>query len=132
MGRCALGNKGQTTLPEYVVTFFLVIAVIVAMSVYVQRALQGRIYDARNYAVNMGNAACDADCRAAAGVTNRNLPYEYEPYYAQVNSITARRTNDQSILAGQAGFSRRIVNEQSSTNSESIQLPPRVANEDIF
>ncbi len=122
-------NKGQTTLPEYVVTFFLVIGVIVAMTIYIQRALQARVWDARNYAVNVANQACDADCHAAAGVANKSLPYEYEPYYGYVNSTTTRSSNttDALLAVGETGIFRKIINEENQSSTYSEQLPPKAA-----
>ena len=67
-------NKGQAILPEYVVTFFIVIAVVVGMTSYIQRSFQARLWDARNYMVNVANAACDNNCHIAAGLGTNETP----------------------------------------------------------
>ncbi len=135
MARIAHSNSGQASLPEYVVTFFLVVAVIVAMSVYVQRGLQARIRDMRNYAVDTASKNCDTDCKIAAGLTsNRNIPYEYEPYYGLVVSQTKRLSDNNSVLVGigQEGLYKKTTNEQTNSQTFSMQLPPREAAHDKF
>ena len=64
-----MNNKGQTILSEYVMIFFVVIAAAVAMTVFVQRGLEARIHDARNFMITTvtNSGACDANCLNAAG-----------------------------------------------------------------
>jgi uncharacterized protein (UPF0333 family) len=63
-------KKAQNTL-EYAILISLVVAGIVAMQTYAQRALQARVYDAATYMTNdtSGNGI-------TLGTTN-----QYEPYY---------------------------------------------------
>ena len=73
-------SRGQGHMVEYTLTFFLVIAVVNAMSDYVKRAIQGRIRDTMKVAVAEVNAAY-------VGNLDRAWFY-YEPYY--INSETNR------------------------------------------
>jgi len=129
-----MNKKGQAVLSEYVMIFFVVIAAIVAMTVFVQRSLQGRIHDARNYMIDSvtNTGACDANCLLATGATTNQIPYQYEPYYAQVLSDTEHNealnsgmTNGQAAAIGAVytkGFS-----DTSKTIATSVQLPSECA-----
>ncbi len=115
-------NRGQATIAEYVVIFFLVIGAIVAMSTYVQRTLQGRIHDGRNYMI-----------REAAKAHQGNIHYEYEPYYGYVGSNIARSSDDTSrLLEGLGtGIYRKSLNQTVITNTISQQAPPKDARYDF-
>lgn len=67
-------NSGQAVAVEYAVIFLIVVAVIVAMTTYVNRALQGRIHDARNYMYIQVNSVYNV-------YRNGIMPAGYEPYY---------------------------------------------------
>jgi hypothetical protein len=93
-------NRGQNTAVEYVVTFFLVVGILSAMSVYIRRTIQGRMRDAQLY---MAKTVAEA---APAG--NFTVPYEYEPYYANAEVIRShvgtqerRQGNDYQLLLDQ-------------------------------
>jgi len=136
MARGISGNKGQSSLSDYVVTFFIVIAAAVAMTVYIQRSLQAKTKDARDYMVGLASANCDGDCKAAAGISGSGIPREYEPYYGKVDSQTRR---DSDVRTGFVGGTHivnkqnRLFDEMSSRNetvettSHSEQLPPGAA-----
>ena len=62
-------QRGTTSLAEYAVTVFLVIAVVTAMTMYVQRTLQARMRDARHYMAKTVGEKCDLYCGEAAGLT---------------------------------------------------------------
>jgi hypothetical protein len=111
-------NDGQATMTEYLVVFFLVIGAIVSMSVYVQRALQGRIRDARVYMIN-----------EAAQAHQGPIYYEYEPYYGYVSSNVARGGNNTIDLTGGAGTSifRKRTSESVDIKTFSNQAPPKDA-----
>lgn len=123
-----MDNKGQSVMSEYVMVFFLVIGALVAITVFVQRALEARMHDARNYMINAitDSGACNANCVAAAG---GNIFYEYEPYYAV--SIADARRNASDTMGTTSGNPQSIgavytkqVRESTSSNSISDQLPP--------
>jgi hypothetical protein len=64
-------KKAQNTL-EYAILISLVVAGIVAMQTFAQRALQARVYDAATYMTNDENSTTSI----TLGGTN-----QYEPYY---------------------------------------------------
>ena len=116
--------KGQTVVPEYVVGFLLVIAAMVAVTVYLQRAFQARARDAKIYMVDTAAKGCGQDCKAATG---GKIAYEYEPYYTQINSIVERDQDDrkQDLLTG---IFKKQVSQTTRVDSMSKQLPPKEAN----
>jgi hypothetical protein len=106
-------------MTEYLVIFFLVIGAIVAVSVYVQRALQARIHDARDYMIE-----------EAAKAREIPIKTEYEPYYGNVASIVARQGDDTTSLIGPGGGTgifRKRVDQEIISNSVSQQAPPKEA-----
>jgi len=49
-------SKGQGIAVQYALLFFMVVAVIVNMTTYIKRAMQARIYGARQYMLDQVNA----------------------------------------------------------------------------
>jgi len=125
-----MNKKGQSVFTEYVMIIFAVIAVVVAMSTFVQRGFEGRIHDARNYLINAVSNVCDANCQEATG--SKTIPTEYEPYYELYNAIVE---NDQNEMTGATSGNSQILGAiyikkesgASSTSSTSDQLPPACA-----
>jgi hypothetical protein len=113
-----LTNKAQTNVSEYLVTFFIAIGSIVAMTVYVQRALQAKIRDSRNYMIE-----------TAAQAQGHDIQFEYEPYYGFVNSMVSRESDVQQALlpGGTTGFYTKNMDESIYVESLSVQAPPREA-----
>jgi hypothetical protein len=115
-------KKGQAVASEYMMVIFIVIGMVSAMTVYFRRAVQGKIYAARNMTVNYVLAATN---REFAG----NLYVEYEPYYANAESETERASEIVQKLKtdGGAGKSRTkmTISSESWTNSETA--PPKEA-----
>ena len=136
MAQIMTGNKGQSSLPEYVVTFFIVIATVVAMTVYIQRSLQAKTKDARDYMVGLAAGECGPDCRAAAGISGSGIPREYEPYYGRVDSRTSRNSSVSANLIGGTDRTDRQfyknTEETVETTSTSSQLPPGAAAGDRY
>jgi hypothetical protein len=129
-----MDNKGQTVLSEYVMIFFVVIAAAVAMTTYVQRALEARIHDERNFMIDSvtKSGACDASCLAATGATGGKIPYSYEPYYANMYSFVQQNQQDTTTATtGKAAVLgatyNKILNDNTQTGSTSCQLPPQCA-----
>jgi uncharacterized protein (UPF0333 family) len=127
-----MNNKGQTILAEYVMIFFVVIAAATAMTTFVQRGFEARVHDTRDFAINsvLSNSVCDANCVRAAG---GNIFYEYEPYYAAMTSdVQQNQASNTEATAGNiqviGGVYRNSLNEATTTNSVSYQLPPACAN----
>ena len=131
-----MNNKGQTILSEYVMIFFVVIGAAVAMTTFVQRGFEARIHDARNFMVNsvVNSGACDANCLKATGAAGKQIPYEYEPYYAQMltNVGHSEQVNTGATTSGVnwsiGAVYTKAVNEATTTNSTSYQLPPGCVN----
>jgi len=129
-----MNNKGQAVLSEYVMIFFVVIAALVAMTVYLQRGFEARLHDARNFMVDSvinNSQVCDNDCKAAAG---GNISHEYEPYYAQMLSDVGRNEAESAGATPSAvnwsigAVYTKSVNETTTANATSTQLPPQCAN----
>lgn len=106
------GQRGQSVATEYVVIFFLAIAAIAAMAMYVRRAFQGRVYDARMYTIQKAS-------QALGGA----VPFEYEPYYAETDSNLVKRTSETLNISGPEVV-LRTSSEVGATNSFSIQRQP--------
>ena len=132
----ATDNRGQSSLPEYVVTFFIVIATVVAMTVYIQRSIQARIKDSRDHMVSVAAGECGPDCRAAAGISGSGIPREYEPYYGRGDSRTSRNSSVSANLIGGTDRTDRQFNKSTEetveTTSTSSQLPPGAAAGDQY
>ena len=84
MLRNFLKNKKAQNTAEYALLIALVVAGIIAMQQYAQRALQARVRDASLYMITvndtLGNTA------------------QYEPYYQQSNYEVSRNSYDQKTL----------------------------------
>lgn len=85
-------KKGQNTA-EYAILISLVVAGIIAMQTYAQRALQARVRDAGTYL---------SDQTSSLGTTD-----QYEPYYLSTNYTSTRASSKTVILNSEtagAGF----------------------------
>ena len=120
MFRILKNNKGQGIAVQYVLTFFLVIGVVSAMSVYFRRALLSRIRDARNYMV-----------RTVDEVYSGNLYLEYEPYYVKTEQTRyTDRTDTRSLmgsLPASSGIFQYDIDLTTITLTNSVQTPPKEA-----
>jgi hypothetical protein len=129
--RRRMNNKGQASLSEYVMIFFVVIAAIVAMTVFVQRSLEGRIHDARNFMISSiaDSKVCDTNCLNATGGSIAN---EYEPYYSLILSDVQQNAQENSGLtqgnSAETGSKYiKNTNDLTQTIATSKQLPPQCA-----
>ena len=84
MLRKLIKNKRAQNTAEYAILISLVVAGIIAMQTYAQRALQARVKDA---AVFMANASSDL------GTT-----LQYEPYYLQTSYNVTRDEGERELL----------------------------------
>lgn len=137
-------QQGIAPIAEYALTFFLVIAVILAMSTYIQRTLQGRMRDARIYMVETASSACGSDCLNATGLSSdtKTIGMQYEPYYVQTNALVSRQAQDWKTLEGVGyydihgiprfgtGIFRAQTNTQNQSTASSNQLAPVAAAQD--
>ncbi len=76
-------NKKAQNTAEYALLISLVIAGVIAMQTYAQRALQGRVRDAATYLKNQTSDLGKTD--------------QYEPYYLKTD-YTVRRDDSQTFL----------------------------------
>jgi Flp pilus assembly pilin Flp len=89
MLRNFLKNRKAQNTAEYALLIALVVAGVIAMQTYAQRALQARIHDASIYMANNG------------GGTNSNAignSAQYEPYYLQSNYDVYTNSQDNQRL----------------------------------
>ncbi|MFP4473619.1 MAG: hypothetical protein ACLFPX_07150 [Candidatus Omnitrophota bacterium] len=88
MFRTLRQQKGQGVVSQYATIFALVVAALTAMTVYVKRAVQGRIYATHKYMIEgIQSETLDNPGLNLVG----NLSYEYEPYYVERETILERR-----------------------------------------
>lgn len=109
---------------EYVLVFLVVMGMITAMTVYFKRAVQARIFDARNSMINtVVNLAGDY----YDGVFLRR---EYEPYYGNTVSAVVRQENTtRGLLPGATtGIFRKTIDDRTAIETRSETAPPRDAN----
>lgn len=112
-------NKAQI-FTEHVIIYFIAIGIVVSMSIYMVRALQSRIYDARKYMINTVKAT-----KLATGAVGK-LRLEYEPYYANSESFTNREVSEQEQLlgGGRTGVFRKVFDNVTTSTGVTLQLPP--------
>lgn len=118
-------NRAQAVSGEYVLVFFLVVGMMTAMTVYFKRAVQARIYDARNTMLNMVLIRAKK-----TGYYPGNLQTEYEPYYdANRVSTIVRKVNMQTKLlpGASSGIFRKVSDEITAVQVESETAPPKEA-----
>lgn len=88
MFKTFLKNKKAQNTAEYALLIALVVAGIIAMQTFAQRALQARVRDASVFLTNSSNVN-------AIGTTN-----QYEPYYLQSNYQTEKASVEETRLIG--------------------------------
>ncbi len=102
-----LNRKGQNTA-EYALLISLVVAAIIAMQTYAQRALQARIKDASQYMVN--------------GTSGLGTTDQYEPYYLQTNyEITRDSTTNDKLGTNQVAMDQSSNRTRAKGGSQ-VQL----------
>jgi Flp pilus assembly pilin Flp len=114
MLRNFLKNRKAQNTAEYALLIALVVAGVIAMQTYAQRALQARVHDAAQY---MASAGSNSDI----GLGNST---QYEPYYLQSNYDV--NTNSQEgkhlgvgLVESDSASNRTRSGEQVSTYSNS-------------
>lgn len=113
-------KKAQAVTGEYAMVIFLSMAVVLAMMIYFKRAIQARIYDARNYMLNEVQTRTE-------GEFNGNFYKEYEPYYGNTLARVTRDLNEETRLegGGSSGIFRKDYNTVITVEVNSETLPPR-------
>jgi hypothetical protein len=117
-------NKGQGAAVQYSLTFFFILAVVAAMTVYFKRAIQGRIRDATVY---MAQTATN-EYIGCGEVTS-----QYEPYYADtVIDKVVGSTQSKGLLpsfnaSASSGIYVHDENTLTQMQTTSNQAPPKEA-----
>jgi len=116
MLRNFLKNRKAQNTAEYALLIALVVAGVIAMQTYAQRALQARVHDAAAFMANSGS-------NAESGLGNST---QYEPYYMQTN-YSSNSTSDsnkrlgQGLVAQDEGTNRQRTGSQEATyNSDNM------------
>ncbi len=115
-------NKNQAQIiGEYVTTITLVIVMVIGMTVFVRRAFQARIKDAKDAMIGIARASY-----------NGTIPDDYEPYYLKRSSDVSRETDNQIQLfkdtaRGNAWVLKKVYNEETTAATQSYQAPPKDA-----
>ena len=84
MFRKLLKNKKAQNTAEYAILISLVVAGIIAMQTYAQRALQARVRDASLYLANQ--------------TSNIGSTQQYEPYYLSTNYVVNKNDTETQLL----------------------------------
>jgi Flp pilus assembly pilin Flp len=84
MFRKLMKNKKAQNTAEYAILISLVVAGIIAMQTYAQRALQARVRDASSYMKNQTSTIGGA--------------VQYEPYYLETSYVVNRESTETELL----------------------------------
>ena len=94
MLRNFLKNRKAQNTAEYALLIALVVAGVIAMQTYAQRAMQARVHDAAQYMAT-------ADSNAAIGLGNST---QYEPYYLNSDyNVGTNSVNNKRLGVGLVG-----------------------------
>lgn len=99
MFRKLMKNKKAQNTAEYAILISLVVAGIIAMQTYAQRALQSRVRGAVTYLQNQ-----------TGGSNQLGDESQYEPYYLKTDYTVTRDETDSKVL------SNRLVRQDVQTN----------------
>ncbi len=117
-------QQGTVSISEYILVFILVVAVVAAMAVYIQRSLQGRLRDGRHYAMTKFREECVRTNCVGTGEVGE----QYEPYYLQSKAnIATDSLKHKGLMTSKLGSSGIFVARTSSnnqSNAQATQLPP--------
>ena len=117
-------NNAQVIVSEYVAVFFLILAIMSAMTIFFKRSIQARVHDARAYMFN-------TVLSRTQGFYNGNLRIAYEPYYAGSDANVLHSESDQTEILPSfpftSGIFRKTVNDVTSMEVYSETAPPRNA-----
>ncbi len=113
MLRNFLKNRKAQNTAEYALLIALVVAGVIAMQTYAQRALQARVHDAAQYMAS-------ADSNSSIGLGNST---QYEPYYLNSDYNVATQSQDKKLLAqgtvaAESESNRTRSGEQTTSYSE--------------
>ena len=122
-------RKGQGITAEYTITFFLVVAIISSMTVYLRRSMQARIRNSYNYMMKSVLDGYPSSARLRQ-YTN-GIPVWYEPYYARVSSNRVVDSVETRRGFASPGFTSGVAEKEYDTSTTlrmlSNQAPPTMA-----
>jgi len=116
-------RKAQVIASEYVLAIFIVFGMIGAMTMFIKRAVQARIYDARN-------AMVETVADRTTGYYDNAVYAEYEPYYMNREAITYGSYYTREAIQGvpgMAGIFTKNINSYTRVETFSETLPPKAA-----
>lgn len=108
-------KKGQNTA-EYALLIALVVAGIIAMQQYAQRALQARVRDAGVYMADATHTVANGD---TSGVV-LGASKQYEPYYQKSDYTVSRDSTEHKINDGST-VSQDSTSDRGRTGSQSTE-----------
>ena len=122
-------KTAQVVMGEYLVTFFLVTAVISGMAIYFKRTIQGRIHDSRDFMVNYVRSETSALGTDGNPYYSGELNIAYEPYYSNVVSAASQKTSstERLLSGGSSGIYQKNIADNAQGNASSITAPPKDA-----
>ena len=108
-------RMGQLSAAEYAILFSIVAATYMTMTVFVKRALQGRVLAGRNGMVGLAE-------HFSNGYYEGPFIYEYEPYYKESKSSVQRDSTRVLVLDG--SLTDVEVNEEYIVDKAEITFSP--------
>jgi len=115
-------KNAQVVMSEYVLVFFVIVGVMTTMTIFFRRAIQARIYDARNTMIKTV---------AIQGGAGNDVKFEYEPYYLNTDTtITRRERTEKKLLRSlslSSGIAEKNINEITAAQVISVTAPPQEA-----
>lgn len=112
IGRMGVRKKAQVLL-EYAVVLTLVVSALIAIQLYLQRALQARYRDATDKTIQ--------DIRRAK--VEFQLPLQYEPYYQESDITTESDSQIKRSYSPEGLSSAEIVRDKVSRTGIRQELP---------
>ena len=109
MFRKLIKNKKAQNTAEYAILISLVVAGIIAMQTFAQRALQARIHDATVYMVNMSSGGKN-------NVPGLGDTLQYEPNYSRSEYSIARTDVDSQVFNG-TGHNAEVLKKSDRTRN---------------
>jgi len=118
----AKNKNGQTTVAEYVLVSFVIIASITTMMIYFKRAVQARIYDTRQAMLNIV-------ATEAKGHYTGNIYIEYEPYYTHTETTMSQESTANTEYHGVkfGDWTGKKFRDITNVETTSETLPPKDA-----
>nr|HPN88619.1 hypothetical protein [Candidatus Omnitrophota bacterium] len=122
-------KKAQANMGEYALVLIITISFISAVSLYVRRALQSRLFDARNLLMHADCFGCLPSSSLKSNPSTNmlgNIDISYEPYYTVTSSKRyASYDGEANLVTDGTGTSfQRKFDSAGDYSSLGITLPP--------